>query len=259
MGHFFIKRGNNLHGPYSESQIQSGVDTGKLKASDLISETSDGPWQSIDQFHAPKVDEEAIAGDEPLTDDGFFSQLPDMEEIPTTAFPLTHTHGAFSAGQNANLNPAAEKQTFSPDAQDKSTTAGKKKSFSHASFIENEKDEQRKSEEADEKEKASHIKWLLIAVPGVLLIAGMVLGYQYLYVSPKVYDVTLDAMTPSEGNGDSRNRLEASDIKAAMEMILGEDGKTHAEGVLPTLDHQHPELRSSARIVGRSTRSTSTG
>ena len=67
MGHFFIKRGNNLHGPYSESQIQSGVDTGKLKASDLISETSDGPWQSIDQFHAPKVDEEAIAGDEPLT------------------------------------------------------------------------------------------------------------------------------------------------------------------------------------------------
>ena len=104
MGHFFIKRGNNLHGPYSESQIQSGVDTGKLKASDLISESSDGPWQSVDQFHAPKVDEEAIAGDEPLTDDGFFSQLPDMEEIPTTAFPLTHTHGAFSAGQNANLN-----------------------------------------------------------------------------------------------------------------------------------------------------------
>jgi len=32
-------------------------------------------------------------------------------------------------------------------------------------------------------------------------------------------------MTPSEGNGDSRNRLEASDFKAAMEMILGEDGK----------------------------------
>ena len=94
MDHFFIKRGSNLHGPYSESQIQSGVDTGKLKASDLISETSDGPWQSIDQFHAPKVDEKAIAGDEQLTDDGFFSQLPDMEEMPTTAF---------SAGRSVNL------------------------------------------------------------------------------------------------------------------------------------------------------------
>ena len=90
MGHFFIKRGNNLHGPYSESQIQSVVDTGKLKASDFISETWNGPWQSINQFHVPKVDEEAIAGDGKIRRvmDSIRADLEKRRQIPTEAGPV---------------------------------------------------------------------------------------------------------------------------------------------------------------------------
>ncbi len=49
----FIKRGEEVHGPFSLDKIQSALDSGKVKSTDLISESSTGPWQSIQKFQEP--------------------------------------------------------------------------------------------------------------------------------------------------------------------------------------------------------------
>jgi hypothetical protein len=44
---YFIKRNEKVNGPFDEPQIKSGVKSGKLKDSDLISNSKNGPWQTV--------------------------------------------------------------------------------------------------------------------------------------------------------------------------------------------------------------------
>ena len=44
MSQYFVKRGEKIHGPFSEEKIKSGLKTGKLTNSDLASESQEGPW-----------------------------------------------------------------------------------------------------------------------------------------------------------------------------------------------------------------------
>jgi hypothetical protein len=48
MSQHFVKRGEKIHGPFSQSQLQEGQESKKLLADDLISEHREGPWQALD-------------------------------------------------------------------------------------------------------------------------------------------------------------------------------------------------------------------
>jgi hypothetical protein len=61
---FFIKRNDRVNGPFTKNQIISGVKNGKLKHSDLLSRSNDGPWKGlhvaildITQHPSARVDE----------------------------------------------------------------------------------------------------------------------------------------------------------------------------------------------------------
>ena len=45
----FIKRSDKIGGPFSNDQIKTAVNNGKLRASDEASESRDGPWKPISQ------------------------------------------------------------------------------------------------------------------------------------------------------------------------------------------------------------------
>ena len=44
---FFIKRDDQINGPFTADQIKSGVASGKLKEKDLISNSKEGPWAPL--------------------------------------------------------------------------------------------------------------------------------------------------------------------------------------------------------------------
>ena len=47
MPEYFVKRGEKVHGPFSSKQIKSGLKSGKLKATDLVSDSQAGPFQEL--------------------------------------------------------------------------------------------------------------------------------------------------------------------------------------------------------------------
>ena len=61
---FFIKRNDQINGPFTADQIKSGVATGKLKDMDLISSSKEGPWASLSPAvgKAPAQAEKKTAG-----------------------------------------------------------------------------------------------------------------------------------------------------------------------------------------------------
>lgn len=64
MSKYFIKRGEKLFGPFSNEQIKSGLEAGKLKNADSISESKDGPWRNVaEEF------KESTALANPIVDD----------------------------------------------------------------------------------------------------------------------------------------------------------------------------------------------
>jgi hypothetical protein len=50
MSEYFIKRVDQTHGPFSSEQLKSGLESGKFKNSDQISEGKDGPWLKVEHF-----------------------------------------------------------------------------------------------------------------------------------------------------------------------------------------------------------------
>ena len=44
---FFIKRNEQVNGPFTEAQIKSGAANGKLKPADMIATSKEGPWTSL--------------------------------------------------------------------------------------------------------------------------------------------------------------------------------------------------------------------
>jgi hypothetical protein len=49
---YYVRRRDKVFGPFSSSQISSGKATNKYQATDLISESSDGPWIEISRHFA---------------------------------------------------------------------------------------------------------------------------------------------------------------------------------------------------------------
>ena len=85
MSQYFIKRGEMIHGPFSTKQVKSGLESGKLKDADLISESKDGPWQTVtEQFQEPAPEGEVNSEDLPTGEDAFFENV----EIPAVATPV---------------------------------------------------------------------------------------------------------------------------------------------------------------------------
>ena len=48
---YFIKRGKKVHGPYSDSQIKTGLISKKLSEKDLMGSDRNGPWKEIKDVH----------------------------------------------------------------------------------------------------------------------------------------------------------------------------------------------------------------
>jgi len=46
---FYVRRGGSVRGPYKDSTVVRNVGNGKLKGDDEISQSSEGPWQPLDQ------------------------------------------------------------------------------------------------------------------------------------------------------------------------------------------------------------------
>ncbi len=49
---FFVKRGERIHGPTGLVDMQQHASTGRLRQTDLVSESKDGPWQPAIQVNA---------------------------------------------------------------------------------------------------------------------------------------------------------------------------------------------------------------
>tara|TARA_R110002049_G_scaffold180016_1_gene347049 strand:- start:115 stop:876 length:762 start_codon:yes stop_codon:yes gene_type:complete len=47
---YYILRNDNVNGPFSVSQIQNGLKTGKLRNDDLFSDNQYGPWEEMTHF-----------------------------------------------------------------------------------------------------------------------------------------------------------------------------------------------------------------
>ena len=89
MSQYFIKRGEKIHGPFSTKQVNSGLESGKLKDADLISESKSGPWQTVtEQFQEPAPVVEVISEDLPAGDGSLFDSM----EIPATVTTFHPTH-----------------------------------------------------------------------------------------------------------------------------------------------------------------------
>ena len=46
---YFVKRNEKINGPFSLTQTKAGIKSGKLRDSDLIGSSTDGPWQLLSQ------------------------------------------------------------------------------------------------------------------------------------------------------------------------------------------------------------------
>ena len=44
---YYVKRAGRISGPFSGSEVKSGIKTGRLKEQDLISLSKDGPWRTL--------------------------------------------------------------------------------------------------------------------------------------------------------------------------------------------------------------------
>ena len=113
MSQYFIKRSEKIHGPFSTKQVKSGLESGKLRDADLISESKEGPWQTVtEQFQEPAPVVEVISEDLPTGEDSFFENV----EIPTLATPVAQ----FPAPTNKNEGEATEQGEDTNNNEDNS-------------------------------------------------------------------------------------------------------------------------------------------
>ena len=45
---YYIRRGNKVMGPVSAEQVRGGIDDGRVRATDQLSEQTSGPWQTLE-------------------------------------------------------------------------------------------------------------------------------------------------------------------------------------------------------------------
>jgi hypothetical protein len=79
---FFIKRNETVNGPFTGAQIKAGFKEGKLKDTDLMSSSKDGPWEPIRQTPVKPEANAAQQGVPTQTPDGI--ETPPSEEIEST-------------------------------------------------------------------------------------------------------------------------------------------------------------------------------
>ena len=90
---YFIKRNEKVRGPFDELQIKSGVKSGKLKDSHLISNSQNGPWiplgQALGKSAEPATPEKGGVGDEEIE-----TRLGSASKAPIPAPPsIASRHG----------------------------------------------------------------------------------------------------------------------------------------------------------------------
>jgi len=51
---FFIKRGKKINGPFTVEKFQALKKEKKIKADDEISQSAEGPWESLDSYEKSK-------------------------------------------------------------------------------------------------------------------------------------------------------------------------------------------------------------
>jgi hypothetical protein len=182
----YIKRKNKVTGPFTVGQIKSGIMTGKLQKSALISKSENGPWKTIEQSlsakrkSAPLPSENVIELQElEVVADDPFQLLPLQENV------LPSQAGSFDNLQKSNLvRPVLPKQTPSIQQRLQNTKRENTGGFTHFSSMEARFDNleaatKRKSTKSDMRKKATPIQrlgiLLSIGVLVVMLAGGVIL------------------------------------------------------------------------------------
>gem|GEM_PF-5204840 len=85
---FFIKRNDKINGPFTETQFKSGAASGKLIATDLVSNSKQGPWSSLALALSNSSAQGELDGDAaatPSSAETTFQEPPPIPEIDSKA------------------------------------------------------------------------------------------------------------------------------------------------------------------------------
>ena len=96
---FFIKRGEKVNGPFTEAQIKSGVSDGKLKSTDMIGISKEGPWVSLAQSLTKDVNQSSLQKD---------NTVPRVKAAPETFESFEQNSGASDPFEGAQRGQQAE-------------------------------------------------------------------------------------------------------------------------------------------------------
>lgn len=119
MSQAFIKRGNKVHGPFSESQIKAGLKSGKVSQKDLVSKDRSGPWRPI---KIESRSEPAVA----KTEDGVLGWLSDAQVKATSQAEdqKSPRKTGYPAGVESERQRNTEKKTPTATPTTQTQTAG---------------------------------------------------------------------------------------------------------------------------------------
>jgi hypothetical protein len=115
---FFLKRGDKSFGPYSLAQIKGLSDQGKLKSTDFISKSGDGPWKKFGDVAAnlfpvvtPSNAQELVAEEPSVADanGGAFANF-DIGDLPPAIPPSNFNYAIPSKGNSRTHSEAEENE-----------------------------------------------------------------------------------------------------------------------------------------------------
>ncbi len=94
---YFIKRGENINGPFTLKKLQKALSDKKLKANDQLAISNQGPWERLSSVHKdikagkhPFVADEAPVDAESIMDEWMEEQPAPTQPSPELGEPSTH-------------------------------------------------------------------------------------------------------------------------------------------------------------------------
>ena len=165
----FVRKNDQLYGPFSESQIRSGLKSGKLSLGDEIAESKEGPWLRLSDH--PAFQTQASRTSAHSNDLGLDDLLEFEKNAPAkTLAPVNPTAYSSAATGGTPRQTAARGFGTKGDNSD----AGQKA----LDRLADDEREQRQMEEEHKREVATKaIAGIGIAVIGVLLLVGGIVGF----------------------------------------------------------------------------------
>jgi hypothetical protein len=111
----YVKRGEQIFGPFSIEQLKAGAQNGQVKSGDAISQSTDGPWTQVEQVKGLVLKGAAAAIVQPtlppVGPDPSAVDPPGDPVSPITPIPTVHAQQAQSPQQVSAANKTTMKIT----------------------------------------------------------------------------------------------------------------------------------------------------